>query len=220
MKRKIFSILILCSTLTGLNAQDDELASEIGWLSFGLGTSVSSKFEGTELNAIETGKFVGNLGWAQTVIDPIPLYIGWEFNVAFAMIGEESTTATVYTEYLGYYGTFGESSYTAKYWDLDISPRIVALLKLGTLSASAYAGINANYLIMDWQYTDSLNPVNNDADTEIVNGPVWQAVAGFRATFHILYADYTRYFNINNGKIDRTNVAGNRLGLGIIFLFD
>jgi len=222
--KKIGMLALMGLLATGAFAQ----APSIGWLGLGGSTGGFANFEGTEVSPLDTGKVAlfGGLGFS--ILPPVPLYIGFEFNMLIAQVGEDSATATVYREELidtgtGYefYGYLGSATFVAKYFDIDISPRVIATLTLaeGLVTASAFAGINANYLTMNWEYTDP-NPALNESGEETLAGPVWQSVFGLRATALFFYMDYTRYFNFtDDGKVDKTSIAGNRVSLGVHFTF-
>ncbi len=220
--KKLALVTLLGLAAAGVWAQ----SASIGWAGIGGSTGGFANFNGTEVSPLDTGKIAlfGGIGFS--VIPPLPLYIGFELNLLIAQVGEDSATATVYREELvdtgtGYefYGYLGDATFTAKYFDIDISPRITATLQLagGLVTGTAFAGLNANYLTMNWEYTDP-NPALNDSGEETLAGPVWQSVFGLRATALFFYMDYTRYFNFtSDGKVDKTSIAGNRVSLGFYF---
>lgn len=226
MKKKLYAIM-MAFLVSALHAGESPY---LGWIAVGGSSGGFSNYEGTQLNPIDTGKFNFFLGLGAKVLPPIPIYIGFEFNLMVAKVGEESSTALVYNQQLldtgsGYvfYAWLSQAGFEASYWDTDLSPRVVATLALaeGFVTGSFFMGVNFNYLTMTWEYDNDLNDPNNQVQKgeETLAGPVTQFVAGIRATVFLFYLDYTRYFNFNEGKVDRTKIAGNRVSLGLHLTF-
>ncbi len=225
--RKLLLLTIISLGMSSLHAQGNDLT---GWIGLGGATGGFTNYEGTQLNPIDTGKFTAFLGLGAPILPPLPIYIGFEFNLMIAKVGEDSYSALVYNQELqdtgsGYvfYAWLSQAGFKANYWDIDLSPRVIATLRLaeGFLTGSFFMGLNFNYLTMTWQYDSDVNDPNNTIERgeETLAGPVTQFVAGIRASVWFFYMDYTRYFNFSEGKVDRTKIAGNRVSLGVQFTF-
>lgn len=221
--KRIQGLVAMVLILGGAALAHAEQSQYVGWLGLGWTTGGFSNFEGTQVSPLDTGKGNFFLGLGLQVLPPVPIYIGVEFNLMIARVGQESSTALVYNQQLldtgsGYvfHAWISQASFKANYWDTDLSARLAASLKLaeGLVLGTAFVGVNWNYLTMDWEYDDPNNSVQTGEET--LAGPVTQFLIGARVAVLFFYMDYTRYFSIvSNSKVDTTQIAGNRIGLGV-----
>lgn len=228
MKKRLAMTLLLAMLSGGAAWAQEQLY--LGWLGLGLATGGFSNFKGTQLNPIETGKITAFLGVGAKVLPPLPIYMGFEFNLMIAKVGEESETALVFKQQLidlgtGYflYQKLTQGKFSANYWDIDLSPRLTGVLALaqGLVAGTVFVGANFNYLTMDWEWDSDIDTPPNPEETgnETLAGPVIQGVVGLRVSALFFYMDYTRYFNLQQTKVDTTKIAGNRLSLGVHLTF-
>lgn len=222
MMKKITMTLVLAAVLgTGAFAETNP---DMGYLGVGWVSALNN-----DIDFQDNTKVNFFFGWGNQVLAPLPIWVGFEGLFGIQKIGEDSSVSYVYRDMLisdgygdfVYYASIDETMLKTTFWDVDISPRLMATLDLDPLPvyATVYTGLNFNRLTMDWEYTDSGAPETNSSGSETLQTFPVQVVTGLRVNAYIMFLEFTRFFDLGEGDVKWETVAKNRLSLGLALKF-